>query len=116
MIHDAGLIIGDFCNGPLQKLINLIPSEDVSCINLILYIVETRIIAVGDDGIGLSLELGEVVDYKAAKEGAAVFKSRLIDDDIGSLGLNALHDTLNGRLAEVVRIRFHRQTIETDGD
>ena len=115
MIHDAGLIIGDFCNGPLQKLINLIPSEEVSCINLILYIVETRIIAVGDDGIGLSLELGEVVDYKAAKEGAAVFEGRLIDDDIGSLGLNALHDTLDGGLAEVVGIRFHRQTIETDG-
>ena len=82
MIHDAGLIIGDFCNGPLQKLINLIPSEDVSCINLILYIVETRIIAVGDDGIGLSLELGEVVDYETAEECASVFKSWLVDDDI----------------------------------
>ena len=83
MIHDAGLI-------------NLISSEDVSCIYLFLYIVETRIIAVGNDGIGLSLELGEVVDNKAAEEGAAVFKSWLIDDDISSLRLNALHDALNG--------------------
>ena len=104
MIHDAGLIIGDFCNGPLQKLINLIPSEEVSCINLILYIVETRIIAVGDNGIGLSLELGQVVHDNTTEEGAAVFKGRLIDDNVGPLGLNALHDALNGRLAEVIAV------------
>lgn len=116
MIHDAGLRIGDFCNGPLQKLINLIPSEDVSCINLILYIVETLIIAVGNDGMALCLELGEVIDYETAEEGASVFKSWLINDNIGTLGLDTLHDALNGRLAEVVGTRFHGQAIEADGD
>ena len=111
MIHDAGLIIGDFCNGPLQKMINLISSEDVSCIYLFLYIVETRIIAVGDDGIGLSLELGKIIDNKAAEEGAAVFEGRLVYDDIGSLSLDSLHDSLNSRLAEVVGVGLHGQAI-----
>ena len=73
-----------------------ISSEDVSCIDLFLYIVETRIIAVGDDGIGLSLELGKIIDNKAAEESAAVFESWLIDDDIGTLCLDALHDALYG--------------------
>ena len=102
MIHDAGLIIGDFCNGPLQKMINLISSEDVSWIYLFLYIIETCIISVGDDGIGLCLELGEVVNNEAAEEGAAVFEGWLVDDDIGSLRLYTLHDTLNSRLTEIV--------------
>ena len=89
--------------------------EDVSCIDLILYIVETRIIAVGDDGVGLGLELGKVVHYEAAEEGAAVFEGWLVDDDIGSLGLDALHDALDGRLAEVIGVGFHGEAIDTDG-
>ena len=68
MIHDAGLIIGDFCNGPLQKLIILIPSEDVSCINLILYIVETRVIAVGDDDIPCALNLARSFTTRLPKK------------------------------------------------
>ena len=116
MIHDAGLIIGDFCNGPLQKLINLIPPEYIPCINLILYIIKAGIISVGDDGIGLCLELGEVVNNKAAEEGAAVFEGWLIDDDIGALGLDTLHDTLDGGLTEVVGVGFHGEAIEADGD
>ena len=96
MIHDAGLIIGDFCNGPLQKLINLISSEYISCIYLIFYIIKASIIAVSDDGIGLSLELGELIDYETAEECAAIFKGWLIDDDVGSLCLNALHNALYG--------------------
>ena len=102
MIHDAGLIIGDFCNGPLQKLINLISSEDIPCIYLFLNIIKAGIIAVGDDGIDLSLELGEVIDYETAEEGAAIFEGWFIDDDIGTLSLDALHDALYGRLTEVV--------------
>ena len=94
----------------------LISSEDVSCIDLILYIIKAGIIAVGYDGIGLCLELGKIIDYEAAEESAAIFKGWLIDDDIGSLSLDALHDALYGRLAEVVGVGFHGQAIEADGD
>ena len=94
----------------------LVSSEDVSCIYLILYIIKAGIIAVGDDGICLCLELGEVVNNEAAEEGAAVFNGWLIDDNVGSLGLDALHDALYGRLAEVVGVGLHGQAIEADGD
>ena len=94
----------------------LISSEDVSCIDLFLYIVETRVISVGDDGIGLCLELGEVIDYEATEEGTAIFEGWLIDDNIGSLSLDALHDALDGGLSEVVGVGLHGQAIETDGD
>ena len=46
----------------------LIPAKDIPCIYLILHVIQTCIIAVGDDGIGLSLELGKVVDNEAAEE------------------------------------------------
>ena len=80
----------------------LISTEYISCIYFILHIAEALIETVGDDGISLCLELGKVVDNKAAEEGAAIFEGWLIDDDIGSLRLDTLHDALYGRLAEVV--------------
>ena len=94
----------------------LISSEDVSCIYLILNIIKAGIISVGDDGIGLCLDLGEVVNNEAAEEGTAVFKGWFIDDNIGTLCLDALHDTLYGRLAEVVGVGLHGEAIDTDGD
>ena len=104
-----------FYNPEIQNYYNLISSKNISRIYLILNITETLVEAVGDDGIGLSLELGEVIDYETAEEGAAVFKSRLIDDDIGSLCLDALHNALEAGLTEVVGVGFHGQAIETDG-
>ena len=92
----------------------LISTEYISCIYFILNITEALIEAVGDNGIGLCLELGEVIDYEATEEGTAIFEGWLIDDNIGSLSLDALHDALNGRLTEVVGVGFHRQTIEAD--
>ena len=62
----------------------------------------------------LLLESLEVVDNLAAEEGRAVGKSRLIDDDFGSLSLDALHDALDGGLAEVVGVGLHGETIDTD--
>ena len=35
--------------------------------------------------------------------------------DIGTLGLDALHDTLDGRLTEVVGVGLHGKTIDTHG-
>ena len=99
-----------------MRLKVLISSEDISCIDLILYIVETCIIAVGYDGICLRLKLGEVVDNEAAEECAAVFEGWLIDDDVGALSLDTCHNALDGGLAEVVGVGLHRQAIEADGD
>ena len=59
-----------------------------------------------------ALELLQVVDHEAAEEGAAVLEGRLVDDDFGALGLDALHHPLDAALAEVVAVRLHRQAVD----
>ena len=61
------------------------------------------------------LELLQVVNHQAAEEGGAVFQRRLENNNLGALGFDALHNTLDGALAEVVGVRFHRQAVDTDG-
>ena len=73
----------------------LVALEDVAGIDFVLDIVEDGIVAVGDDGLGEGFELGEVVDDEAAEEGASIGQCRFVDNDLGSLGLHALHDTLD---------------------
>ena len=92
----------------------LVAFEDVAGIDFGGDVVEDGIVAVGDDGLGLGLEGGEVVDDKAAEEGAAVWKGGLVDDDLGTFGLDALHHTLDAALTEIVGIGLHRQAIDTD--
>ena len=92
----------------------LVAAENVAGVNLVLYVIEGGGVAVGDDGGGLVLEGGEVVHYLAAEEGAAVGERRLVDYYVGALGFDALHDTLDCRLAEVVAVRLHRQAVNTD--
>ena len=89
-------------------------SEYIPGIYLLLHVIKTGVIAVCDDGMALCLESCQIIDYLATKEGAAVFQCWFIDDDLCSLCLDAFHDSLNGRLAEVVGVGFHRQTIDTN--
>ena len=89
-----------FCRN--DRSIRLVTTEDVARIDLVLNIVEASIIAVGDDGLTLCLELIEVIDHLAAEEAAAIFECWFIDDDLCALGLDTLHDTLNSRLTEIV--------------
>ena len=84
--------------------INLISAEYISSINLILYIIQTSIVAVGDDGMTLCLEDIKVVLYSATKEGAVFFQGWLIDDDLCTHCLDTLHDALDGTLAEVIAV------------
>ena len=92
----------------------LIPPKYISGIYFLLYIIQTDIIAVGDNGMTLSLESSQVIDNLAAEEGATLFECWLINDDLRTLCLDTFHDALNGRLAEVIGIGFHCQTIDTD--
>ena len=91
-----------------------ISSEYIPRINLPFHIIQTSIIPVGNDGMALALESIQVIHHLAAEERAAIFECRFIDDDFRAFGLDALHHTLNARLAEVVRVRFHRQAIHAD--
>lgn len=82
----------------------LITSEYVTGINPILNIIQTSIVAVGNDGMALCLESFEIVLYSTAKEGAAFFQGWLVDNDFGAFCLNTLHDALDGRLAKVIAV------------
>lgn len=64
--------------------------------------------------MALCLELCQVVDHLAAEECGAVFKGWLVDDDLCALCLNALHDALDGGLAEVVGVRLHGKAIHAN--
>ena len=92
----------------------LIPSKQVSRIYFLLHVFEAFVEAVGDDGAALGLEGGEVVHHAAAEEGGAVVEGGFVDDDLRALGLHALHDALDGRLAEVVGVALHRQAVHAD--
>ena len=92
----------------------LVSTEQVAGIDLLLHIVQAAIVAVGNNGLAALLELVQIVDNLAAKEGSAFLQSRLVDDHSGTLRLNALHDALDLARAEVVRVRLHGKTEDTD--
>ena len=76
------------CGSPLRHL--LVSLEDISCIYLLLDIIQTGIIAVGNDGLALCLESIHVVHHLAAKEGAAILQGWLVDDNLCTLCLDTL--------------------------
>lgn len=61
---------GEARNGGAKVI--LIPLEDVPRVHFIGYIVQRRVIAVGDDGVGLGFKRSQVVDNPRAEEGDAV--------------------------------------------
>lgn len=86
----------------------LVAFEDVASIDFVFYVIQTTIVPICDDGLGLLFELGEIIDNEAAEEGGAVLEGGFIDDDLGAFGFDALHNALDGALAEVVGVRLHR--------
>lgn len=92
----------------------LVALEDVAGVDLGGDIVEDGVVAVGDDGLREGLELGEVIDNEAAKECSAVGEGGLIDDYLGTLGLDAFHDALNAALTEVVGVGLHGEAIDAN--
>lgn len=96
--------------------ISSVPHEYISCIHPLLHIIEAAVVAIGNDGVADGFETSEVVDDFAAEEGRTVFEGWLVDDDLGAFGLDALHHTLDGALAEVVGVALHREAIHSDDD
>lgn len=92
----------------------LVALEDIAGVDFGGDVGEAGVEAVGDDGVGLRLELLQIVHHEAAEEGGAVLEGGLVDDHLGPLGLDALHHALDRRLAEVVGVGLHRQTVDAD--
>lgn len=90
--------------------------EYISRIHFILHIIQATVIPVGDDGVGLFLKYFKVIHNLRTKEGLAVLQGGLVDNNVGTLGLDALHDALDSTLAEIVAVGLHRQTEHTNSD
>ena len=100
----------------MQNNRRLISLKNIPRIHLPHHIVQGGVVAVGDNGVGLGLEVGQVVDDARAEEGDAVLERGLIDYHLGALGLDALHDALDGALAEVVGAGLHGEAVHAHGD
>ena len=93
----------------------LVALEDVAGVDFVFDVVETGVVTVGDDGLALTLEGVEVVDDLGAEEGFSIVKGGFVDDDFGTLGLDAFHNALDGTLTEVVAVALHRQAEHANG-
>ena len=93
----------------------LVAFEDVAGVDLVLHVVEARVIPIRDDGLALGLEFGEVVDHQASEESGAVVEGGFVDNHLGAFGFDAFHHALDGTLAEVVAVALHRQAVDADG-
>lgn len=93
----------------------LISAEEVAGVDFGLDVVEDGVVAVGDDGLGLCFEVFEVVDYTTAEEGGAILKGGFVDDDVGTLCLDAFHDALNRTLTEVIGVGLHGEAEDANG-
>ena len=82
----------------------LVAIEKISCVHSFSNVIQAAVIAVGNDCLALLLERIKVIDDFAAEERFAVLESWFINDDFGTLCLDAFHDALDGTLAEVVGI------------
>ena len=78
--------------------------ENISRINFLFDIIQALVIAGCDDGVAHFLELSQIDDNQTAKERNTNLQGRHIDNHSRALGLDALHDALNGRLTEIVGI------------
>ena len=90
----------------------LVPAENITRIYFIFHIIQTRIVAVGDDSLRLRLEILQSVHHLRSEERTAILQRRFVDDNRSPLRLDALHHTLNGTLAEVVA----RRKADSDSD
>lgn len=82
----------------------LVSSEQISRIYLILYIVKTGIVTIRYYGMAFFFELFQIVDNFASEEGRAVFQSRFVDYYRSTFSFDPFHDSLNGRLTEIVGV------------
>ena len=71
------------------------------------------VFADGDDNF--KTEMNKIVDNFATKESFTIFKGWLINNHFCPLRFHTFHDALNGCVTQIIRVRFHRQAINTNG-
>ena len=96
------------------KLLSLIPLEDISCIYFVYNVVKTTVVTICYYTITLLLECIKIINYSRAEERFAIGNRGFEDDDLGTFGLDALHDALDGTLAEVIAVGLHGEAVDTN--
>ena len=92
----------------------LISSEQITRIYFFGNIIKYTVISVRNDAAALFLEFLQISHHKGTEESAAVFQCRFVNDHSGALGLDTLHNALNGTLPEIITVAFHSQPEYTD--
>ena len=96
--------------------VTLVPAEQIPRIHLLLHIAQhIRIEAVGQNNVTLALKALEIVYDFGPEELRSVLQRGLVDDNGNALGLDALHNALDGGSAEVVGVALHGQAVDADG-
>ena len=96
--------------------VTLVPAEQIPRIHLLLHVAQhIRIEAVGQDNVALALKALEIVYDFGPEELASILQRGLVDDNGNALGLDALHNALDGGSAEVVGVALHGQAVDADG-
>lgn len=81
-----------------------IPTIQIPSIHLLLHIIQTAVIPVRNNSLTQLFKLLQIIHHSTAKERTSILQCRLINNHRCTFRLNSLHNTLDRRLAEVIRI------------
>lgn len=90
-----------------------IGTKQIACENLVFHIADRARHVIGYDNVAILFEGIEIAHDGRAKELVQGHR-RLEDHDLHAFGLDALHDTLDRRLPEIVGPGLHDQPENTD--
>ena len=88
--------------------------ENIAGVNLIFYVVQAGVVPISNNRLTLLLEFCQIIHHLTTEERLAIGNRWLIDDHLGTLGLDALHDALDGALAEVIAVGLHGEAVDTN--
>ena len=92
----------------ISTFIGSVALEEVAGVYFGRDVVKAVVVAVGYHGVAQGLEFVDIVYNFGPEEGCVVVERRFVYYYFRAFGLDAFHHALNGRLAEVVAVRFHR--------
>jgi len=95
----------------VNLFLSLVSPQNIPSINFLFHILQAFVIAIRYNSMALLFESIKAIHYPAAKECGSVLQRRFINNHLGTLCLDALHDTLNGTLTEVIRVGLHGEAI-----
>ena len=88
-----------------------VPAENIPGINLILHVIQRGIISVCNDAAAHGLEPAEIIHYQTSEKCSPVIQRRFVYYHRSPSGLDTLHHSLYGTLAEIVGVGLHGKPV-----